>query len=223
MNLFNEDAFTFLNKLEPESIDLIVTDPPYESLEKYRIGTGKRLKNWFGIIQNSSFPRLFEAFYRVLKENTHLYMMCDQETAFVARQIGIDAGFKFWKPLVWDKQKIGMGYHYRAQYEFILFFEKGKRKLNDFSIPDVLSVKRIKSKSAYPTEKPVELGRTLIEQSTNPGETVLDPFMGSGAFGVAAVELGRGFIGNDISKEAFDLAQKRIDNHFRDLTKLVWE
>ena len=51
---------------------------------------------------------------------------------FVVKPIAESVGFKFWKPLIWDKQKMGMGYHYRARYEFILFFEKGKRHLNDF-------------------------------------------------------------------------------------------
>ena len=56
---------------------------------------------------------------------------------FAAKPAAEQAGFKFWKPLVWDKCAIGMGYHYRARYEFILFFEKGKRKLNNLSIPDI--------------------------------------------------------------------------------------
>ena len=62
-----------------------------------------------------------------------------QGTMFVAKPEAERAGFKFWKPLVWDKRTIGMGYHYRARCEFILFFEKGKRRLNDLGVADVLS------------------------------------------------------------------------------------
>jgi site-specific DNA-methyltransferase (adenine-specific) len=62
------------------------------------------------------------------------------------------AGFRFWKPLVWDKQTIGMGYHYRARYEFILFFEKGKRRLNDLGVADIINVPRVHR--GYPAEKP---------------------------------------------------------------------
>ena len=69
----------------------------------------------------------FDAAYRVLKKHAHLYVFCDSETMFVAKPLGEAAGFKFWKPLIWDKRTIGMGYHYRARYETILFFEKGKR------------------------------------------------------------------------------------------------
>jgi DNA modification methylase len=54
---------------------------------------------------------------------------------FIVKPIAEKMGFKFWKPIIWDKVKIGMGYHYRSRYENILFFEKYKRKLNDLSIP----------------------------------------------------------------------------------------
>ena len=94
---------------------------------------------------------------------------------------GGTAGFKFWKPLVWDKATIGMGYHYRARYEFILFFEKGKRRLNDLGIADIISVPRIRG--GYPAEKPAEVADVLIRQSTEPGDVVVDPFMGSGSVG----------------------------------------
>ena len=101
-----------------------------------------------------------------------------------------------------------MGYHYRARYEFILFFEKGKRKLNDLSIPDILEVDRIHR--GYPTEKPVELSEILIRQSSQEGEVVCDSFMGSGSVGCAAINLGRSFIGSDLSEEAYELSLERL-------------
>ena len=146
--------------------------------------------------------------YRVLRKNSHFYLFCDQETAFAIKPIGEKVGFKFWKPIVWDKKKIGMGYHYRARYEFILFFEKGKRKLNDLSIPDILEVDRIHR--GYPTEKPVELSEILIRQSSQEGEVICDSFMGSGSVGCAAINLGRSFIGSDLSEEAYELSLERL-------------
>ncbi|HKY40724.1 MAG TPA: site-specific DNA-methyltransferase [Polyangiaceae bacterium] len=204
------DAVAWLRSLRPESVDLAVTDPAYESLEKHRaVGTTTRLTNeWFEIFPNSRFPELFAELHRVLKPNTHCYMYCDQETMFVAKPIGEAAGFKFWKGLVWEKQAIGMGYHYRAQHEMILFFEKGARKLNDLGISDVLSCKRIRN--GYPTEKPVEVSEVLIGQSTEAGELVIDPFMGSASVGVAALNLGRRFAGTDISDAAVKLARERL-------------
>lgn len=210
------DAVEWLTALPPESADLVITDPPYESLEKHRaIGTTTRLKHskassndWFSIFPNARFPELFAAVYRVLKKNSHFYLFCDQETMFVAKPIAESAGFKFWKPLVWDKEKIGMGYHFRSRYEFILFFEKGKRKLNDLSIPDILSCPRILN--GYPTEKPVRLSEILIRQSSQPGDLVLDPFMGSGSVGVAALSTGRRFQGTDVAEPALRLSEQRL-------------
>jgi site-specific DNA-methyltransferase (adenine-specific) len=210
------DAVVWLRDLPAESLDLLITDPAYESLEKHRaIGTTTRLKHsksssndWFKIFPNVRFGELFEAAYRALKPNTHFYLLCDAETMFVAKPDAEQAGFRFWKPLVWDKRTIGMGYHYRARYEFILFFEKGKRRLNDLGVPDVISVPRIRG--GYPAEKPAEVAEVLIKQSSQPGEVVADPFMGSGSVGVAAMRLGRRFLGNDLNPEAVRIAAQRL-------------
>jgi site-specific DNA-methyltransferase (adenine-specific) len=215
-HLSQGDAVTWLRALPSESIDLVVTDPPYESLEKHRaIGTTTRLKHskassndWFSIFPNTRFPELFAEVHRVLKRNTHFYLFCDPETMFVAKPLAEAAGFKFWKPIIWDKVSIGMGYHYRARYECILFFEKGKRKLADLGTPDILEAKRING--GYPAEKPSSISETLIRQSTDPGGIVIDPFMGSGSVGMAAVTLGRSFWGNDLCTEAVDITRARL-------------
>ena len=106
---------------------------------------------------------------------------------FAAKPAAEAAGFKFWKPLVWDKCAIGMGYHYRARYEFILFFEKGKRKLNNLSIPaPSCAHKRIHN--GYPTQKPTELLEVLIEQSTQTVNAAR-PIHGLRPTGAAALNL----------------------------------
>jgi site-specific DNA-methyltransferase (adenine-specific) len=210
------DAVEYLRSLPDASVDLVLTDPAYESLEKHRSkGTTTRLKHskassndWFKIFPNSRFPEFFAEVFRVLKKHRHFYLMCDSDTMFVAKPLGEEAGFKFWKPIIWDKMKIGMGYHYRGQCERVLFFEKGKRKLNDLGQSDVIPVSRIRD--GYPTEKPVKLLRILIENSTQPGELVVDPFMGSGSTGVAAVAAGRDFAGSDICQEAIDISDDRL-------------
>jgi site-specific DNA-methyltransferase (adenine-specific) len=210
------DAVDWLRNLQAESVDLLITDPAYESLEKHRaVGTTTRLKHskassndWFNIFPNARFGELFAEVHRVLRPDTHFYLLCDAETMFVAKPEAEKAGFKFWKPLVWDKQTIGMGYHYRARYEFILFCEKGKRRLNDLGIPDIIEVPRIRG--GYPAEKPVEIADVLIRQSSQPGDVVADPFMGSGSVGVAATMLGRRFLGNDLNPEAVQIAARRL-------------
>ena len=211
--LAQADALAWLRGLPDGCVDLVITDPAYESLEKHRqVGTTTRLTGaWFDIFPNARFPELFREVHRVLTRDAHFYLFCDQETMFVAKPLAEVAGFKFWKAIIWDKVKIGMGYHYRSRHELILFFEKGKRRLNDLGVPDIISAPRIIG--GYPTEKPPEVAEVLIRQSSEPGEVVVDPFLGSGSTGVAARRSGRRFGGCDISGEALALARQRLDEH----------
>jgi site-specific DNA-methyltransferase (adenine-specific) len=148
--IYKSDAVNLLKSLSDESVDLIVFDPPYESLEKWRsMGTTTRLKQskgsknkWFQIFPNNKYEELFKEMYRVLRSGSFLYMFCDEETRdvvctgyspqivkFTGSMVGctpplIKAGFKYWKALIWDKVHKGMGYHFPAQHEFILMAEK---------------------------------------------------------------------------------------------------
>ncbi len=106
-HLSQGDAVEWLRLIPTSSLDLVITDPPYESLEKHcAVGTTTRLKKskassneWFEVFPNSRFGDLFAELYRVLKKNRHLYLFCDQETMFVAKPVAEAVGFKFWKPL----------------------------------------------------------------------------------------------------------------------------
>lgn len=214
--LGRNDAVAWLRALPDESVDLLITDPPYESLEKHRsVGTTTRLKNsksssnkWFTIFPNERFPELFGEIYRVLAKNSHFYLFCDATTMFVAKPLAEAAGFHFWKPLIWDKVRIGMGYHYRARYECILFFEKGKRRLSDLGQADIITAPRVHR--GYPAEKPRAVSEVLVRQSASPGQLVADPFMGSGSVGVASVALGCHFAGTDICDEAVGITAERL-------------
>jgi len=75
-------------------------------------------------------------------------------------------------------------------------------------VPDIIQAPRIYK--GYPTEKPVEVSEILIRQSSQPDEVVIDPFVGAGATGVAAMHLNRMFMGNDICREALDIARRRL-------------
>jgi site-specific DNA-methyltransferase (adenine-specific) len=141
----------------------------------------------------------------------------------------VAAKFKYWKGIIWDKLLAGMGYHYRARHEFILMAEKvlqkGKhRRLNDAGpadvigkleeinhedllemqlalAPDIYKVRMLKGAKFYPTEKPYELIKLLVEQSTNPGDTVLDPMCGSGVVGEVCRDTGRRYILGDLDTD----------------------
>jgi site-specific DNA-methyltransferase (adenine-specific) len=90
----------------------------------------------------------------------------------------------------------------------VLFFEKGKRKLADLGVPDIIDEPRIRGE--YPAQKPVRVSEVLIGQSTTKGELVIDPFMGSGSTGHAALSLGRRFSGTDISPTAVAFSRSRL-------------
>lgn len=209
------DAIRWLEEQPAESVDLIVTDPAYESLEKHRAkGTTTRLTDskassneWFPVFPNDRFALWFCHAYRVLRPDRHAYVMCDVETMFLLQPIAVEVGFTLRNVLVWDKKTIGMGYGYRRRHEVILYLEKGKRRLNDLGIPDVLEFPRVRD--GYPTEKPVELCQVLVEQSTQPDELVVDTFFGSGAVAVAALQAGRRFAGCDVSQKAMAVASHR--------------
>ncbi|HZX97394.1 MAG TPA: site-specific DNA-methyltransferase [Myxococcales bacterium] len=218
------DAFDLLRSLGPESVDLVVTDPPYESLQIHRArGTTTRLTtNWFVTVPNERLPELLREVFRVLRPDRHFYLFCDEVTADVIKQQqGVGAarlpngarrcscGLTYWKEIVWAKTTLdgrsirgGTGYHYRAASERILFFEKGKRALDDLGIPDVLMSPR--AGVPGPAVKPGALVRTLISQSTLPGELVVDPFCGSGVVGVEARGLERRFLLGDIDLAYLD-------------------
>lgn len=230
----HQDATELLRSLSRGSVQVVITDPAYESLEKHRTGSEKcrRLRNWFPIFHNNRYPDFFKAAYRAMAKNSHLYIMCDEETADVVKPIGVAAGFKYWKACVWDRVMRGTGYHYANTHEFVLFFEKGKMQLNDRKhISIVRGIQSVRGGKpahkdgmrqlgdAYPTEKPVELYRYFIENSALPGDLVVDPFCGSGNSALAALSLGCDYIGGDVSKAAVLETKHRVDLYHRYLNE----
>lgn len=156
--------------------------------------------------------------YRVLKDGTHCYVMTNHINLQHMLNAFTESGFKFIKSLIWNKGNKIMGHYYMSCYEYILMFRKGKgRKINYCGTPDILQIKNQKTKGSdgknlHDTEKPVELMRTLIQNSTNENEMVLDPFMGIGSTGIAAKYLNRKFIGMEIDKTYFKIANERIES-----------
>ncbi len=219
------DSIEWLATLADDSVDLVLTDPAYESLEKWRnIGTTTRLggakrheagydqnDDWFHIFANSRFPKLLEGFFRVMKPTSHLYLHADEETRDIIKPMMQSAGFTVHKSLIWDKMAIGMGYHWRARYEFIIFASKGKKSkpLNDLGMSDVFDIKRLKGPQYYPTQKPLMLAGKIVHNASAPGDVVIDPFCGSGTTGVASVALGRKFYGCDIEPKAVERSRVR--------------
>jgi site-specific DNA-methyltransferase (adenine-specific) len=212
--IYNEGALEFLRELPDGAAQLIVMDPPYPSINRWRARGSKscrRLIDWFPAVTYEYLSLCLVEIYRVLGPDSHCYVFGDWETMHAHVYPDAEqAGFHAWSPLVWDKKMIGMGYHYRPRTELIAFLEKGKRRLHSMSIPNLLSFPRVRSPHAYPTEKPVELLEVLVAQSSEPSGVVVDPFCGSGATGVASHRLGRRFLGADIEERACEHARQAI-------------
>lgn len=234
--VFLADSLEAMKLIPDGTIDLIITDPPYESLEKHRDsdriireyekrkaeGTLKgtripRLRNWFEIMPNEMFPEFLFQCHRIMADNSHLYIFCDDETSDVIYRCNeeLEQPFKWWKRIVWDKEVRGQGYHYPNQHEFVVFLEKGKRKLNTHDYTSVIRHKRVSKTSLggrdpYPTEKPVGVVEKFILNSSNPEDLVFDPFCGSGAVGAAALMNNREFFGFDLSRRAVRISRCRL-------------
>ena len=228
MMILNEDALVAIKNIPNNSIDLIFTDPPYWTLNKWReIGTTTRLggnrdenkrdtSKWFKTIDESELFEFMCECFRVLKMDRHACIMCDGQTLKWVLGYAEESGFNYYKPIVWDKVSIGMGYHFRCKHEYIVLLDKGKnRKPKNLSLSDIITIPMIKG--GYPTEKPIELSKIFISEFTDENDIILDPFMGSGSTIIAAKELKRDYIGFDINEEAYKIVEQRIkklDNYF---------
>lgn len=220
---FNMDTLKLLKEIPSESVDLVVTDPPYKMTARGNHGnTGGMLAKKITMNGNVfdhndiSISDYASDLYRVLKDGSHCYIMTNHVNLIEMLNEMTKAGFHFIKSLIWDKGNKIMGRFYMSQYEYILFFRKGKGvQINNCGTSDILSIPNKKSKGSdgknlHDTEKPVELMKILIENSSKPNDIVLEPFMGIGSTCIACKESGRRYIGCEIDKNYFDVAVKRL-------------
>ncbi len=147
---------------------------------------------------------------RALEDDAHIYVFSNDRNLGVARQAAEGAGLTFHRLLVWDKRAALPNRWYQQTCEFVLFMRKGKAfRINDPASKALVSIFQ-RDETKHPTEKPVSLCQFYIENSTRPGETVLDPFMGTGTTGVAAIRAGRKFVGIELTEQWFEIACERI-------------
>lgn len=205
-------------------IDLIVTDPPYKATSRGNSGNSggmfqKEINKKGQVFTHNDIDCCEYApeFYRVLKEGSHCYVMTNHVNLIHMLNVFTNCGFHFIKCLIWNKGNKIMGQYDMSQFEYILFFRKGKGiKINHCGTSDILNVKNIKTKNEdgknlHDTEKPVELMEILIANSSKQGDIVFDPFMGIGATGIACHNLNRSFVGAELDKTYFDIAKDRIN------------
>lgn len=222
--LYCGDAVEILPTL-PNKAHLIVSDVPYSLTTG---GVSKSSKTMSGIFAMHNyandgqlvmatvpFPDMMAAFYDALVEDADCYVMANDKNVSAMDNAARAAGFGFHNLLVWDKVTPTANRWYMKNLEFTLYLWKGRaRTINNPSAKQLIrgGVDKV---SGHPTEKPVYLMAEYVLNSSNPGDTVLDPFMGSGTTGVAALSNGRKFIGIEIDESHFETACMRIENAYR--------
>ena len=233
VKIINGNSIELLKKLKDESIDMIATDPPYKVTARGNAGNSggmmqKKLSMQGKIFQHNDVKPIeyIPEFYRLLKDGSHCYIMTNHVNLQEILNTATECGFKFIKSLIWNKGNKIMGQYYMSQFEYILFFRKGKgKKINKCGTADILDIpnkktKNEEGKNIHDTEKPVGLMKILIENSSQEGEIVLDPFMGVGSTGMASVELNRRFIGIELDENYFEIAKQRIEDTYSELNEI---
>lgn len=212
------DAMAILPTL-PKS-HLVVSDIPYALTTGGVSKSSKTMSGIFAahnyandgqlIMATVPFPEMMAGIYDALVANADCYVMANDKNVHPLTDAAFGAGFQFHNLLAWDKITPTANRWYMKNLEFTLYLWKGRARTINFPGSKQLIRGGIEKESGHPTEKPVHLMAEYIINSSQRGEAVLDPFMGSGTTGVAAVQNGRQFVGIEIDPTWFDLACERI-------------
>jgi site-specific DNA-methyltransferase (adenine-specific) len=238
--LYRGDCLSVLRKLDADSIDAVVTDPPYghnnnngdlihrreAALGRLPCGVNPPLARPIandGPEANDLFRASLPLIKRLLRGGGCCCCCCGgggPDPQFARWSLWLDEVFDFKQMVVWDKGPMGMGWHYRRSYETVLVAQKrggacrwydDSHKIENVIRPGAYNIKKIiPQANDHPTPKPIELAEHFIKLHTRPSDTVLDPFMGHGWVGVACQRLGRSFIGIEIDPVYHAIAKRRI-------------
>ena len=223
------DCLELMKEIPDNSIDLIATDPPYKLTPRGSSGTmsgywteDRVRKGYVFTHNNIDIKDYIGEFYRILKADSHCYIMCNNVNLPHFFDVISKSDFHFVKLLVWDKQTKICGRYYMGQIEHIFLLRKGKDKpINDCGTSDLLSYpnrrdKGIDGKNIHDSQKPTSLFQCLIENSTDIGQLVFDPFMGSGTTALAAIESNRHFIGCELDDKYYKIATERVNKELQE-------
>lgn len=222
-NIYNIDCYEAIKKIPDKSVDLIITDPPYEiETDGGNTNIGKSLKNGLMLefskmeITNGINYKILDEFIRISRK-PNIYIWCNKKQIidylnyFVKKH---DCSFEI---MVWCKTNPTplCGGNYLIDKEFCLYFRKGIKLNTTFETAFTywIEEKNIKDKQLFehPTIKPKKIIKTLIKNSTQENDVVLDCFLGSGTTAVACKETNRQYIGFEIDEKYFKIAQDRLD------------
>ncbi|WP_207706640.1 DNA-methyltransferase [Clostridium butyricum] len=235
MMLIKGNCVETMSNLKDNSVDLIVTDPPYNlgNFMRNRATNLKKMRNnFFGdagwddlefedwIEHMDSF---FEQSQRILKKGGSIIMFMSLIKVETIIKLAEKNKFYYKTTGVWHKTNPmprNMNLHFINSIEGWIYFTNvtrtGTFNNNGIAIHDYIessvTPKNEKIYGGHPTQKPEKVIQHFVELLSNPGEVVMDPFMGSGTTGVVAKKLGRDFIGIELQEDYFDISLKRISD-----------
>jgi len=234
--IHNSDCTEFMKCIPSESIDLIVTDPPYNiGQENKRTKVGNEIisnkEAWgeWDDFDNKEFDafmfKVMSEMYRVLKKGGILYCFtARKKNGFYCDYACNETGFTYQNTIAIIKNNPLPHFtktNWRSAFELAFYVSKGKPKTFNFlsqrEIINTIPYNIGKKIGKHPTEKPEKAISLLIRASSNISDIVLDPFNGGGTTTSVAKKLKRKFIGIDKSKEYCDMAEKRLINTQREL------
>ncbi len=233
--LYNEDCIQILKEVEKDSIDLVFADPPYflsNGGVSYSCGKVVSVNKGEWDKSNKEDARIFTRKWlieckRVLKNDGSIWISGTHHNIFDVGYVLNDLDFKIINFITWNKNDpppLIYKNKFRFSAEYIIWAKKGykhtfnydemfkieNKEMNDVWVMNAVSMTE-KKHGKHPTQKPINLLKRIILASSNEGDIVLDPFMGSGTTCVAAKMLNRKFIGIEKEKEFYELAIRRID------------
>lgn len=218
--LYLGDCLKIMQEIKNKSIDLIITDPPYE-ISTAGAGiykqTDKQYIKELNNMKDGFSTEVLDELCRVMKK-INIYFFCSQKQIIPLLDYFVKKKKCNWNILSWHKTNPipACGNKYLTDTEFILFFrEKGVKVYGSFDTKRTWYATPLnqsdKKKYGHPTVKPLTILENLVVNSSQEGEVVLDCFMGSGSTGVACLNTNRNFIGIELDEGYFNIAQNRIE------------
>ena len=218
--IYNMDCLDGMKDIKSGSIDLIVTDPPY--LINYKTNRRNDKNHEFTkVIANDDNTELIEEYikecYRILKDDTAMYMFCSPKTVDFFKQKIDETGFRIKNLIVWDKGNWtadDLKCQFGQSYEFIILANKGRKTINGKRLSDIWSFKRVVGKKQiHQNQKPIRLIEQCILKHSDEGDLVFDGFMGSGTTAVASINTNRDYIGFEVDTHYYNLSEQRLEDY----------
>jgi DNA modification methylase len=208
------DCMTYMKSMKDKSVDCCLTDPPYGI--GYASARRTHKEDRFDIIAGDTELDLsyLKELRRIVKDISCLFLFCRWDTSELFRTSLSEAGFNIQSQVIWNRGIHGLGdltKQYAPMHDNCWFATVGNYSFPAHRPKSVYSIDRLSANElVHPTQKPVSLMSVIIKDLTRTGDTVFDPYMGSGTTGVACVQTGRNFIGCEIDEGYFHIAERRI-------------